>query len=380
MITPRRNLVLSAFGALLLLLLAACEADRVPATQVLVTVDSDLTLGGDVDRVQVEVRNRQGMRTSPRHTFVLAEPEDGEETVRFPFSFGVEKRTEDRFELIVTGLRDNREMVEYRVNAAFEAEKTLGLSVFLATACLDAECDDGETCYGRPRDGVAAGECGEIRGDSLDAVDPDDAPRAGSGGRGGSGGSGRGGSGAAGRGGAGAAGAGGGGRGGSGGAAAGSGGAGAPAAGSGGAGGSAAGSGGAGSAGSGTCPAGETTYYLDADDDGFGDSDRAMTVCGPAPSGYVSSGADCCDEDDRAFPGQELGFDVPSYCSDNGYDYNCDGLEEYGNPYLADGQCCTESEQEGWLIEVPDCGESGTLNGCDESCLSVTVDIAQPCR
>ncbi len=61
-----------------------------------------------------------------------------------------------------------------------------------------------------------------------------------------------------------------------------------------------------------------TTWYLDLDGDGFGDSAVAHSSC-TAPSGYVDSalGADCDDADASTFPGAEETCD--------GADDDCDG-------------------------------------------------------
>ncbi len=48
----------------------------------------------------------------------------------------------------------------------------------------------------------------------------------------------------------------------------------------------------------------ETTYYLDADEDGFGDPAEPVEAC-EKPAGYVLSGSDCDDDDANAYPGNE---------------------------------------------------------------------------
>jgi hypothetical protein len=75
----------------------------------------------------------------------------------------------------------------------------------------------------------------------------------------------------------------------------------------------------------------KTTYYRDADGDSFGDPKTAMTVCGAAPTGYVSNSKDCCDADANAHPGQTSFFTVADACGSNqvpdGFDYDCDGVD-----------------------------------------------------
>ena len=63
-----------------------------------------------------------------------------------------------------------------------------------------------------------------------------------------------------------------------------------------------------------------STYYADADGDGYGDPATAVTSCAQ-PSGYISQGGDCDDSDASINPGAE------EICGD-GIDQNCDGNDE----------------------------------------------------
>ncbi len=63
-------------------------------------------------------------------------------------------------------------------------------------------------------------------------------------------------------------------------------------------------------------PASPTTWYNDADGDGFGDNSMTTTAV-DQPAGYVSVGDDCDDEDSYVYPGAE------ELC--DGIDNNCDG-------------------------------------------------------
>ena len=65
----------------------------------------------------------------------------------------------------------------------------------------------------------------------------------------------------------------------------------------------------------------QTTYYLDADQDGFGDPDAATGACAP-PSGHVENGEDCDDTDAAINP---AGTEV---CDPSNRDEDCDGTAD----------------------------------------------------
>ena len=60
-----------------------------------------------------------------------------------------------------------------------------------------------------------------------------------------------------------------------------------------------------------------TTYYADADEDGFGDSQNTTEAC-TLPIGYVENNTDCDDTNPNVYPGAK------EICP-NGLDDNCDG-------------------------------------------------------
>ncbi|MEA2097705.1 MAG: putative metal-binding motif-containing protein [Patescibacteria group bacterium] len=63
----------------------------------------------------------------------------------------------------------------------------------------------------------------------------------------------------------------------------------------------------------------EKTFYLDADDDGFGDSGNATSFC-ESPDDYADNDDDCDDSD------AEINPDADEIC-DDGIDNNCDGVD-----------------------------------------------------
>ena len=72
-----------------------------------------------------------------------------------------------------------------------------------------------------------------------------------------------------------------------------------------------------------------SSFYLDIDEDGFGNSDEFLEAC-EAPEGYVPNGNDCDDDNSAIFPGNiEICDDI-----DNNCDANID--EGVGNTYYAD--------------------------------------------
>ena len=123
-----------------------------------------------------------------------------------------------------------------------------------------------------------------------------------------------------------------------------------------------------------------STFYLDADDDGFGDPDISLIDC-PAPFGYVISGGDCDDTNADINPG------ATEIC--NTIDDNCDTNIDEGvlATYYADADAdgfgnavsvilaCTLPD--GFTIDNTDCddtneliypGATEVLNGVDDNC------------
>ncbi len=101
--------------------------------------------------------------------------------------------------------------------------------------------------------------------------------------------------------------------------------------------------------------AGEMSWYLDSDGDGFGDPDTELEAC-DQPSGYLLDASDCDDTDSSIYPGAtDTWYD--------GIDSNCDGADDYDQD--GDGH---RSDQH------PD--DEGLLgDDCDDTDASIHPDI-----
>jgi len=66
-----------------------------------------------------------------------------------------------------------------------------------------------------------------------------------------------------------------------------------------------------------------TDYYVDGDDDGYGDeNDPGVSLCANPGSGYSTTNDDCDDTDNSVYPGA-------TEIIGNGIDENCDGVDGY---------------------------------------------------
>jgi len=70
--------------------------------------------------------------------------------------------------------------------------------------------------------------------------------------------------------------------------------------------------------------AANTTYYTDADFDGYGVTSSAFSTCIDPGFGYSTEGGDCNDGNDAIYPG------ATEVC--NGFDDDCDGSSDEGLP------------------------------------------------
>jgi len=141
--------------------MAACGSETNPATQIVVSIDSDLTVGTELGRIEAEVAKEDGTKTGAKHTFKLSG------TSALPVSFGVQKQTANRFLLIVKGFSPTGgQVIEQRVIAEFAAGKSVLLQVFLGRGCFNKGCPGEQTCTGE-------GQCAAPRvARNLPTVEP----------------------------------------------------------------------------------------------------------------------------------------------------------------------------------------------------------------
>jgi len=119
------------------------------------------------------------------------------------------------------------------------------------------------------------------------------------------------------------------------------------------------------------------TWYMDSDNDQYGDPNITTRACFSPPFGYVSNSLDCDDSDAAEFPGAQEVCD--------GDDDDCDGQideagatggatsyqdsdsDSYGNPYVSSTLCTPPA---GFVLNNSDCDDtrSSSYPGASEYC------------
>ena len=105
----------------------------------------------------------------------------------------------------------------------------------------------------------------------------------------------------------------------------------------------------------------QSTWYADADGDGFGDPDTSQTAC-EAPDGYVSAATDCDDTHTEVWPGAiEVCDSLDNDCNGEIDDsvmstwYTDADADGFGDPATAVDQCDGES---GLVADGTDCDDT----------------------
>ena len=110
----------------------------------------------------------------------------------------------------------------------------------------------------------------------------------------------------------------------------------------------------------------QQTFYIDDDNDEYGDSSNTVTAC-EQPQGYIGVSGDCDDLNAAVNPG------ATEVCGD-GIDNNCDAGIDEGCP------TCTDADADNYFAEE-ECGTAVDLNDGDANiniCLTPQVSSMQP--
>ena len=101
-----------------------------------------------------------------------------------------------------------------------------------------------------------------------------------------------------------------------------------------------------------------STWYSDADNDGWGDDSTAMLACAAA-AGQVAVAGDCADTDPSRHPGA-----AETDCTDP-VDYNCDGSASYADADADGFAACDDCDD---AVAATHSGATETCNGVDDDC------------
>jgi hypothetical protein len=135
----------TARAALAAALTAACVTE--PATQLLVSVGTDIDRASLLREVEVEVQDAQGRTTFDRARFTVGPPGDG---LAVPFTVGVAPRDDDAVDVRVV-LRGrfagsgDRARVSATAITGYRRGRKLVLEMFLSRECVD-RCEGEGTC------------------------------------------------------------------------------------------------------------------------------------------------------------------------------------------------------------------------------------------
>lgn len=127
-----------ACAALMLVALSACASTE-PLTQLVVVVDTDLTIPEQLERVRIVVRDGQGTMREASAELASGAPR--------PVTLGLVSRTTlGPLDVEALGERMGSVVVRRRARVSFVAGRTLALRMDLLASCVAAACEDEQTC------------------------------------------------------------------------------------------------------------------------------------------------------------------------------------------------------------------------------------------
>ncbi len=129
-----------------ILALGACSSSGSSATQLVVTVDSDLKVPSEIDRVTIDVADHA---TAPEASADLTKQ-------GLPRTIGLvhDQGPLGPFTVKALGFLGSKRVIERRVITSFVEGKTVDIAIDLDRACMAVFCDAGQTCI--------AGTCQDI--------------------------------------------------------------------------------------------------------------------------------------------------------------------------------------------------------------------------
>jgi Regulator of chromosome condensation (RCC1) repeat len=180
-----RSFLLRLLG-LLALATGCASSTTLPATEVLVVVNSDLKLGVQLTRLQVSVQTEDGSQTvaAPFPIALTQEADAGVGKFALPLSFAITKPSDGTpsFRVLVAGYGplglggSETLVVEQKAIASFQDQRSLRLHVFLGSVCFQKACGAAVgadvICYPTSMNSVPAGSCGPVVAPVLEEVEP----------------------------------------------------------------------------------------------------------------------------------------------------------------------------------------------------------------